>query len=99
MTGSAPVCYLSTRDPHAAPATLGFSEVLLAGLAEDGGLYVPDRLPRLTPADLRGFSGLPYAKAAARIVSLFAGDAFPPGELERLMQTAYRRFRHAAVAP
>src|SRR5690242_18530037 len=99
MTGSAPVGYLSTRDPHAAPATLGFSDVLLAGLAEDGGLYVPDRLPWLTAADMRGFAGLTYAEAAVRIVSLFAGDAFPPGELERLTQTAYARFRHAAVAP
>src|SRR5437868_15546107 len=92
------VRYLSTRDPRAAPSTRSFAEVLLAGLAEDGGLYVPDRMPGLA-GDIRGFAGLPYAEMAARIVSLFAGDAFPPGELEQLATTAYGRFRHAAVVP
>jgi threonine synthase len=92
------VRYLSTRDPRAAPATRSFAEVLLAGLAEDGGLYVPERLPCLA-ADIPGFAGLSYAKVAAGIVSLFAGDAFLPGELQQLTATAYGRFRHAAVAP
>jgi threonine synthase len=92
------VRYLSTRDPHAVPSTLSFSEVLLAGLAGDGGLYVPDRLPRLA-SDLPRFVGLPYADLAARLVASFAGDAFGAGELERLTATAYSRFRHAAVAP
>src|SRR5580704_7597227 len=92
------VRYLSTRDPRAAPSTRSFAEVLLAGLAEDGGLYVPDRMPGLA-ADIPGFAGLPYAEIAARIVALFVGDAFPPGELRQLIATAYGRFRHAAVAP
>jgi threonine synthase len=92
------VRYLSTRDPRAAPSTHSFAEVLLAGLAEDGGLFVPDHMPRLA-ADIPGFAGLPYAEIAARIVALFAGDAFPPGELQQLTATAYGRFRHAAVAP
>ncbi|HEY1430596.1 MAG TPA: threonine synthase [Stellaceae bacterium] len=90
--------YISTRDPRDAPLTRSFSEVLLAGLAEDGGLYVPDRIPGLT-GDISGFADLPYAKLAACIVTLFAGDAFPPGELEQLAAMAYGRFRHAAVAP
>src|SRR6201993_3888781 len=80
------------------PATRSFAEVLLAGLAEDGGLYVPDRMPGLA-ADIPGFAGLPYAEIAARIVALFVGDAFSPGELRQLTATAYGRFRHAAVAP
>jgi threonine synthase len=92
------VRYLSTRDSRAAPTTRSFAEVLLAGLAEDGGLYVPDRMPGLA-ADIPSFAGLPYAEIAARIVALFAGDAFPPGELQQLTATAYGRFRHAAVAP
>ena len=90
--------YLSTRDPCAAPSTRSFAEVLLAGLAEDGGLYVPDRMPGLA-VDIPGLAGLPYAELAARIVALFAGDAFPLGELQLLTATAYGRFRHAAVAP
>jgi threonine synthase len=92
------VRYLSTRDPRATPSTLSFAEVLLAGLAEDGGLFVPDRLPRLA-ADLPGLTGLAYAELAARLIALFAGDAFPAGELQRLTATAYSRFRHAAVTP
>lgn len=97
--GSGPVRYLSTRDPRAAPLSLSFPEALLAGLAEDGGLYVPDRLPEFGVAALHDCAGLPYAELAARLVSLFAGDAFPESELRRLTAAAYVRFRHAAVAP
>ena len=67
--------YISTRDPRTAPLTLSFAEALLAGLAEDGGLYVPDWLLDLDTATLRSYAGLPYAEVAARIVSLFAGDS------------------------
>ncbi len=90
--------YLSTRDPRAAPPTRSFTQVLLAGLAEDGGLYVPDRMPELA-AEIPGFAGLPYAEIAARIMALFAGETFSPGELQQLTAAAYSRFRHAAVAP
>jgi threonine synthase len=93
------VRYLSTRDPRAAPLTLSFTEALLAGLAEDGGLYVPDRLPDLDAATLGSYAGLPYPEIAARIVSSFAGYSFPVGELQRLTAAAYSRFRHVAVAP
>src|SRR5271169_603582 len=93
------VRYLSTRDPRPSPRTLTFEDVLLAGLAEDGGLYVPDHLPALTAEDLRGFAGQPYAELAACIVGLFAGDAFSSAELRPIVERAYRGFRHAAVAP
>src|SRR5262249_9611849 len=96
---SCPVRYLSTRDPHTAPLSLSFAEVLLAGLAEDGGLYVPDRLPTIDTAALRGWTGRPYSEIAAGIVSLFAGASFPADELQRLATKAYGRFRHKAVAP
>lgn len=91
--------YLSTRDPKPQPGALSFEEVLLAGLAEDGGLYVPDRLPSLDAAAQRGFTGLPYAELTARIVSLFAGGTFSMAELREFAEHAYRGFRHAAVAP
>ena len=81
------------------PRAFSFEEVLLAGLAEDGGLYVPDHLPALSAATLRGFAGLPYAELAARILALFAGDAFSQAELQPIARQAYRGFRHAAVAP
>src|SRR5579863_160935 len=90
------VRYLSTRDPGPKPATHSFEDVLLAGLAEDGGLFVPESLPKLDFARLKG---LPYADLAARIVGLFAGDSFGSGELRRLTEAAYAGFRHQAVTP
>jgi threonine synthase len=72
---------------------------LLAGLAEDGGLYVPDWLPVLDPEELRGYASLPYDALAARVLHLFADDAFSPIELQHLATAAYGAFRHAAVTP
>src|SRR5262249_5228812 len=93
------VRYLSTRDHHPSPSTLTFDEALLAGLAEDGGLYVPDRLPELGASDLRDYAGRPYAELAARVVSLFVGEAVTPDELRHLTAAAYRVFDRAAVVP
>ena len=91
--------YLSTRDAGPNPVTHAFEDVLLAGLAEDGGLYVPERLPVLDEATLRALSGLSYAEQAGRIMALFAGDAFDIAELCRLCAAAYGNFRHAGIAP
>jgi threonine synthase len=91
--------YLSTRNPHPHPRTRSFDEVLLAGLAEDGGLYVPASLPTLDGNVLRAHAGLPYAALAAQIIRLFTGPVFAEDELRRLAERAYGSFRHAAVAP
>ncbi len=91
--------YLSTRDPDPAPRTFSFEDVLLAGLAEDGGLYVPERLPSLGIETLRSHAGLPYAELAAQIVALFAGETVSAAELRHLAAAAYQGFGHAAVAP
>jgi threonine synthase len=88
--------YLSTRDPHPSPPGLDFEAVLLTGLAEDGGLYVPERLPAL---DVAACAGPPYAELAARLVAPFAGASFSEAELRRLCAEAYRGFRHQAVVP
>jgi len=93
------VRYLSTRDPCPSPSALSFTEVLLAGLAEDGGLYVPDRLPPLNTAALAGYAGLPYSELAACVVSLFTGETFATDELRRLTTAAYSGFNRSAVAP
>jgi threonine synthase len=90
------VRYLSTRDGRANPATYAFDDVLLAGLAADGGLYVPETPP---PLDLAALQGLPYAALAARVLAPFVGDVFAADELHRLTAAAYRTFRHDAVAP
>ena len=63
--------YLSTRGE--APR-LNFCDAMLAGLARDGGLYVPERLTALAPAAIRALSGLPYAEAATRLVAPFVGE-------------------------
>jgi len=94
-----PVRYLSTRDPRPFPHTFSFEDVLLAGLADDGGLYVPVDLPALDGEDLRDFASLPYAGLAARIIALYAGEAVSAVELRPIAERAYRGFRHAAVAP
>jgi threonine synthase len=93
------VRYVSTRDPRPERTAITFEEVLLAGLAEDGGLFVPDQLPKLAGATIAEFAELPYAALAARIVGLFAGDSFGEAQLLSCAEAAYRSFRHRAVAP
>jgi threonine synthase len=86
------VRYISTRGR--APA-LGFCDTLLAGLASDGGLYVPERWPELPLTR----PGEPYARVAAAVVGSFAGGELEPALLERLCDEAYAGFRHPAVCP
>src|SRR5665213_1383885 len=93
-TGVKSVRYLSTRDARPEPATCSFEEILLAGLAEDGGLYVPERVPAVG-----ALGAQPYGELAARVVGLFAGDDFPPAQLRALTDEAYATFHHPAVAP
>jgi threonine synthase len=93
------VRYLSTRDPRPAPATHSFDDVLLAGLAEDGGLFVPESPPIVDGEGLSALAGLAYAELAARVVGLFAAGSFGEPELRRLCARAYGTFGHAAVAP
>jgi threonine synthase len=86
------VRYVSTRGR--APQ-LGFADVLLAGLATDGGLYVPAEWPELP--DLTGVDD--YPSAAARVMAPFVGDELGAGALDALCRDAYATFRHTAVAP
>jgi threonine synthase len=88
--------YISTRGD--APP-IGFLDAVLAGLAPDGGLYVPETWPQLTPEEIAGFAGKPYAEVAADILGRFAGDAFAPEDLREIAAEAYAGFAHPAVAP
>ena len=88
--------YVSTRS-EAPP--LGFIEVTLAGLARDGGLYVPAAWPQLDAATIAGFAGRPYAEVATDVFRPFVGDAIVEHDLARLTREAYGSFRHPAVAP
>ena len=88
--------YVSTRG--SAP-TLDFAGVTLAGLANDGGLYVPAKWPRFSPEEIASMRGLPYAELAARVMQPFVGDCLTPESLRGLTAKAYGRFAHAAVTP
>ncbi|WP_149538486.1 threonine synthase [Siccirubricoccus phaeus] len=89
--------YLSTRG-EAAPR--GFEDVLLAGLAEDGGLFLPAAWPVLSPAEWRGLRGLPYPELAARLIHPFVGEeAMSLATLRGMTEAAYYGFGHPAVAP
>ena len=88
--------YVSTRG-EAPP--LGFMDVTLAGLARDGGLYVPETWPRLSPQTIAGFAGRPYAEVAVEVIRPFVGDSISDADLSRLAREAYGTFRHPAVAP
>src|SRR5256885_13545642 len=72
---------------------------MLAGLARDGGLYVPAAWPQLDPQAIARFAGRPYADVAVEVIRPFVGDAIPDADLARMTREAYGTFRHPAVAP
>src|ERR1700688_1514932 len=78
---------------------LGFAEVMLAGLARDGGLYVPQSWPRIEPQTIASFAGRPYAEVAVEVIRRFADDAVSEADLARMAREAYSSFRHPAVVP
>ncbi len=88
--------YISTRGQ--APV-LNFEEVLLAGLASDGGLYVPESLPHYSKSEIAEWQGLPYADLAFRIIQPFVSDSIPAKDLKSIIDESYAGFRHPAVAP
>ncbi len=88
--------YISTRGQ--APVR-DFAGVLLAGLAEDGGLYVPESWPHFGPADWRAMRGLSYPELAARVMQPFVGESLPAATLQHLCRESYAGFGHPAVVP
>lgn len=88
--------YVSTRG--SAPA-LDFAGATLAGLAADGGLYVPREWPRFSAREIAAMAGLPYAELAQRVMQPFVGDSLTPDRLLDLTRAAYGRFAHKAVTP
>jgi threonine synthase len=88
--------YVSTRG-EAAP--LDFVEVMLAGLARDGGLYVPESWPALDRETIAGFAGKPYAEVAVDVIRPFVGGSITDADLARMAREAYGGFRHPATAP
>ncbi|WP_313434131.1 threonine synthase [Novosphingobium sp.] len=88
--------YISTRG--SAPA-LDFEGATLAGLASDGGLYVPREWPRFSADEIAAMAGLPYAELAAKIMFPFVKGSLTYDRLLELTTQAYGRFAHKAVTP
>lgn len=88
--------YISTRGK--APA-LNFEEVVLTGLASDGGLYVPESFPTLSKAEIADFAGLPYHEVAFRVMRPFVGDCIPEDTFKQMLKDTYASFSQDAVAP
>jgi threonine synthase len=90
------VKHVSTRG-EAPP--LGFAEAMLAGLARDGGLYVPETWPQLDAQTILGFAGRPYAEVAVEVIRRFTDDSISTADLARMTREAYGTFRHPVVVP
>ncbi|MFD0915931.1 threonine synthase [Pseudahrensia aquimaris] len=88
--------YISTRGD--AP-TLGFCDAVLAGLARDGGLYVPESWPRLDAATIRAMAGQSYADIAKTVLTPFVGGEISDQDFHSMVDAAYGNFGHDAVAP
>ena len=88
--------FVSTRGQ--APV-LGFSDAVLAGLATDGGLYVPQDWPQISAEEIASFAGKPYAAVAYAIISRFVDGDIPEAKLKSIIDEAYASFRHPSVAP
>jgi threonine synthase len=91
-----PVRYVSTRGE--APV-LGFCDVMLTGLARDGGLYVPETWPQLSTRTIEGFAGRPYTEVAVEVIRPFVDREIADADLARMANEAYACFRHPAVVP
>ena len=88
--------YISTRG-EASP--LGFEDVLLAGLARDGGLFVPETWPVLSPETIASFADKPFADVTVEVVLPFTGEAISRADLTQMANDAYARFGHPEVTP
>jgi len=88
--------YISTRggcEPKS------FEDVILTGLAPDGGLFVPEELPHFSKDEIASWAGLSYEELALKIMTPFVDGAIPQDDLKQLIDTSYATFRHGAIAP
>ena len=88
--------YISTRGGGQPKS---FEEVILTGLAPDGGLYVPAQLPHFSRQEIASWSSLSYQELALKIISPFVDGAIPEHDLEKIIVKSYSTFRHDDIAP
>ena len=82
--------YISTRN---AQNTFSFKDVFLKGLAPDGGLFVPKKIPIFSPEDLRELKNESYNKLSVKIISKFCGNEFNQNEIREIIENSYKSFR------
>jgi threonine synthase len=88
--------YISTRGKSPA---CNFEQVLLTGLAPDGGLYVPEILPKFTTEEIASWSGLSYEQLAFKVIKPFIDGEIPDEVLQSIINDSYAGFSHKAIAP
>ena len=88
--------FISTRGD--APV-LSFEEVVLTGLASDGGLYVPETIPSFSKEEIASWAGLSYQELAFKIITPFVDGEISDDDLKAIIEKAYSSFRHDAIAP
>ncbi|MDB2414625.1 threonine synthase [Rickettsiales bacterium] len=88
--------YISTRGQ--APA-LDFEDVVIAGLASDGGLYVPEEIPTFSEFEISQMAGLSYQDLMLRIVQPFIGDSISSKDLKNIIDESYSKFDNSMIAP
>ena len=88
--------YISTRGGGQPKS---FEDVILTGLAPDGGLYVPEQLPQFSRQEIASWSSLSYQELALKIISPFVDGAIPEHDLQKIIAKSYSTFRHDDIAP
>ncbi len=91
--------YVSTRDENT--QTYTFSEVLLSGLAQDGGLFIPEIYPFIDHETLKKYKSLSYAEIAYTIIEKFVGESIPKKDLEEILNKTYTetKFKDSKITP
>ena len=88
--------YKSTRGGISA---ISFSDAVMMGLATDGGLLLPEEIPKVTAEDLAGFMQIRYQDLAFDIISRFVGDDIPAADLKDIIERSYSSFTHPQITP
>ena len=88
--------YISTRGQ--APS-LSFEDVVLTGLASDGGLYLPETMPTFTKDEIASMAGMSYQDLAFKVMAPFVAGEVPDADLKKIIDKSYATFRHTAIAP
>ena len=87
--------YRSTRGETGA----SFEQALSRGYAADGGLYVPEELPKISPDTLKAWRKLDFPSLALELMRLFAGDEMTEAELSEVVRGSYTNFSHPEIVP